>query len=332
MAWILFVVSSLVIVHQGAALTRLADLVSDRLNLGKAWIGTILLGFITSLPEAVTCVSSIVTLDAYDLAVGNLLGSNNFNPLLIVVMDFAYRSGSVTHQIHPHRSHTESVIYVILLTGLVIVDILTRSLWHMGPVSGISILIFFGYFAAMTRLKKLNELEPIEDGDVVAADHPLASLSTRQIWFRLSVASAVIVGAAMVLAFAADKIAEMTGWGGTFVGSILLALVTSLPEMVVTVSAMRMASFDLAVGNILGSNISNLFILVICSFLISSAPMFSLTQSVHALTGGLSIVMVLILLAGIYSKNKLEVFRIGLDSWLMAIVFMTGSYLLFRWS
>ena len=77
MYWIEFIISSVVIIVAGVRLTKYADKLSEQTNLGKAWIGIILLGVVTSLPEAVTCIVSVASLDAYDLAIGNLLGSNH---------------------------------------------------------------------------------------------------------------------------------------------------------------------------------------------------------------------------------------------------------------
>ena len=89
MAWITFIVSAAGIVYAGVLLTKYADILSDRLHLGKTWVGIVLLGFVTSLPEAITSLISVVSLTADDLAIGNLFGSNNFNPMLICLIIYA---------------------------------------------------------------------------------------------------------------------------------------------------------------------------------------------------------------------------------------------------
>lgn len=330
MAWVLFCTSAMVIIWAGIDLTRYADRLSDRLNLGKAWVGTLLLGFVTSLPEAITCIKAVISLGAYDLAMGNLVGSNNFNPLLIVVMDICYRKGSVSDRIHPHRSHQESVFYLLLLTAVLAFDVYTQGFWHYGPMSVSTFVIGVGYFLVMRRLATLNKQNEGTQSadDVMKGDRN----SLAKIWTHIVISGCLIVLAAMVLASSSNAIAISTGWGGTFVGSILVACVTSLPEMVVTISSMRLAAFDLAVGNILGSNISNLFILVFCSLFSAPQTMLSQISSVHLLTVGSSMALVILLWLGIRQKRKWLFLSIGWDSWMMMMIFLTSSYLLFKWS
>jgi len=110
MDWIEFTVGATLIIIAGIKLTRYADVISDRLSLGKVWIGIVILGLVTSLPEAITSLVSIISLSAYDLAIGNLVGSNNFNPMLLVVMDIIYRKGPVTNAISPDKSHRVSTM------------------------------------------------------------------------------------------------------------------------------------------------------------------------------------------------------------------------------
>ena len=113
MCWIQFIISSVFIVFSGIKLTKYADIISDRLGWGKVWIGVLLLGLVTSLPEAITSFASIVYLQADNLAIGNLLGSNTFNPMIIVVLDILYRGGSVTNAVKTNRSHDISAVFAV---------------------------------------------------------------------------------------------------------------------------------------------------------------------------------------------------------------------------
>src|SRR5688572_411254 len=78
---------------------------------------------------------------------------------------------------------------------------------------------------------------------------------------RFLLAALVIAGAGTALARSADRIADRTGYGRLLVGSVLLAVATSLPEMLVDWSAVRLGEVDLAVGDLMGSNLMNLLIL-----------------------------------------------------------------------
>ena len=139
MYWLEFFISAAIIILAGIRLTVCADKLSDELQIGKVWIGIILLGITTSLPEAITSLTAIISLRANDLAIGNLLGSNNFNPMLIVFMDVLYRQGSITNALKPNISHQVSARFAIVLTFLVIFDIMFNGAFPAFPVGSLSV-------------------------------------------------------------------------------------------------------------------------------------------------------------------------------------------------
>jgi len=322
MYWLEFIISALVIIAAGSRLTIYADRLSDQLNLGKALVGVILLGLITSLPEAVACVVSIRSLNADDLAIGNLLGSNNFNPLLIVVMDLVYRKGAVSNQVHPSVSHKLSAYYAIILTVVVIFEIVFSSFPSIGPLSIGGLAIVWIYISGMRNLASLSPKE-------VKTPEKKIDGTLKGTCINLFVCAVFVVVAAVWLVNSADRIATETGLGRTFVGSIFLALVTSLPEMVVSLSALKMGALDLAIGNIFGSNMSNIFIIFLCSLINPEGPILYDVGSTHILTAFCSMLMVFIGIKGIEQNNKKAIAGLGWDSWLMLVVFLIGSSLLF---
>lgn len=327
MYWLQFLFSSVTIIVAGVFLTNQADRLSEQMNLGKAWVGILLLGLITSLPEAITCVVAVGSLNADDLAIGNLLGSNNFNPMLIVLMDLLFRKQSITNEINPLGSIKTSCWFVLALTMIVILEILYPNTPHAGPVSIGGVVLTVVYFAGMHRIGVLSGREHSLAERHPGADSPKGSLT--KTWISVIISSAVVVAAAMVLANSADTIAEQTGLGRTFVGSIFLAIVTSLPEMVVTLSALKMGSLDLAVGNIFGSNMTNLFFIVLCSLVNPEGPVLNDVAPTHILTAVVSMILVIIALTGISQKGKPRFGPLGIDSWLMIAFFLGGSYWLY---
>jgi cation:H+ antiporter len=144
------------------------------------------------------------------------------------------------------------------------------------------------------------------------------------------ISTTLVIAGAIWLARSADAIAQSTGLGGTFFGSIFLALVTSLPEMVVTISALRLGSLDLAIGNIFGSNMVNVFILSICDLASTTGPVIAKISPAHIVTVILSIAMTAIAIKGIYIKNKRTFFRLGWDTWAMTTFFIGGTALLYQ--
>lgn len=329
MVWIIFLTSAAIIVAAGSRLTVSADKLCARLGLGDVWIGIVLLGLITSMPEAVSSLIAVVSLGAGDLALGNLLGSNNFNPLLLVVMDFVYRKGSVTSRISPKPSHGFSAGYAIVLTVLVVFDIFASRVWAWPSWNGITVslgalaLIYTGGMYHLSRCDGAPSPHGIKERDTPE--------TTGAILMTLMICAFCVVIASIWLTNSCDQIAAQTGLGQTFVGSLLLAMVTSLPEMVVTLSAMSLKNFDMAIGNIFGSNMTNMLILVICAAAAPGQDLMSTANPNHILTGINSIVMVAIILIGLRSAKKKTFWGVGWDTLLMLTAFLGTNFLLYLW-
>jgi len=332
MYWFEFFISAAIIIFAGIRLTIYADKLSDELQLGKVWVGIVLLGLVTSLPEAIASLTAIVSLHANDLAIGNLLGSNNFNPMLIVVMDVMYRRGSVTNAVHPDLSHKVSARFAMFLAFLVIADIIFNAAFpafHVGRLSVGGALIALFYFIGMRRLAGLNGGGQVS---VISGQEQATKRSTTltRIWIELLVSALLVVVGAMFLAKSADMIALHTGLGRTFVGSIFLALVTSLPEMVVSLSALKLGALDLAIGNIFGSNMTNMFIVFICGLFHRGGPVLGAVSRTHMATAALSILLTYVAIKGIFTRDKKTVLGVGWDSVIMVILFIIGTGILYQ--
>ena len=95
MLWIQFIICVVIVVAASSVLSRYADVIAEKTGLGRAWVGAILLAGVTSLPELVSGITAVTVLNAPNLAIGGIVGSNLFNLTLIAVMDVAYQPGSI---------------------------------------------------------------------------------------------------------------------------------------------------------------------------------------------------------------------------------------------
>ena len=137
------------------------------------------------------------------------------------------------------------------------------------------------YIFGMKQLAKLNTGQPI------IASNQKQNAVVVNIWIQLFINALLVIVGAIWLARSSDMIAQQTGLGGTFFGSIFLAFVTSLPEMVVSLSALRIGSLDLAIGNIFGSNMTNMFILFVCDLFHRGGPLLGAVSRAHIVTAAL---------------------------------------------
>jgi len=331
MYWIEFIFSAAVIVFAGIRLTFYADKLSDHLKIGKVWVGIILLGLVTSLPEAITSLIAVISLGANDLAIGNLLGSNNFNPMLIVVLDALFKGGSITSLLNPNKSQVTSAYLAIALSCVVIAELaLSPGIvsGHNGTVSLGGILIVVLYFGGMKKLAALSTEVIGEPSKKENSRETKTSLS--KILINLVYSSLLVVVGAIYLTHSCEIIAVKTGLGRTFVGSIFLAFATSLPEIVVSVSAFKMNELDLAIGNIFGSNMTNIFIVFICGLFNQGVPILSVVSKTHIFTGILGIILTYLALRVICDKNQKVICGLGVNTIVMIVVFVVGTGIMYQ--
>ena len=186
--------------------------------------------------------------------------------------------------------HALSALATIILTALVLLFLVLKDLplqWH---AVGLGPLLIFLFYAGSLRLIYLDQMLT---GDRGASRNPneLSAISARGAVFGYLVATTVIFVAASYLAPTADALAQRSGLGGTFVGSTFVAITTSLPEVVTTAAAVRMGAFDLAVGNVLGSNAFNMAILLPVDICYRPGSLLQDAEIAHAITGAAVIVV-----------------------------------------
>ena len=109
-------------------------------------------------------------------------------------------------------------------------------------------------------------------------------MTLKQAVTRYSGAAGIVVGAALWLPFVGKSIAEPMGWHQSFVGTIFIAFATSVPEIAVTIGALRIGAIDMAIGNLLGSNLFDILILAIDDILYLPGPILSYVSPSHAVT------------------------------------------------
>jgi cation:H+ antiporter len=324
--WLLFLEFTGLALSIGAAgyfLSLYGDVIAEKTGLGGSWVGFSLLATVTSLPELVTGISSIIYVDVPDIAMGNILGSCVFNLLLIVCLDFLHRESSVFTRVS--HGHILSAGFGVILLGFVGFNLLLYqygldlSLWHIGISSPIIVLFYFVTVRTVFKYEKAQLMEVMED---IAERHPEISLS-RAIAFY-GVAAAVVVAAGIRLPLTAEHVAEAMNWEQSFVGTVFVALATVMPEMAVTFSAFRIGALDMAISNLFGSNLFNLVIIALDDLAYLKGPLLADVSSVHLISAQSAIMMTGIAIVGLLYRPKTRLFNtLGWTS-----LFMLGIFIL----
>lgn len=322
-----FLASGLVVVVAGAALARYADDIAEVTKLGRLWIGSVLLAVATSLPELTTDIAA-VRLGATDLAVGDLFGSSMANMLILAIIDLWPPRRQVLQQVA--FDHALAASLAIALNALAAVLVLVRADSSFLWLSPGSFLIFFAYVAgARAVYRHATRAGLLASAPVVTQEEAKPPPSLRRALLGFGIAAVVVLAAAPAFAWSAKGIAEITGMGNTFVGTWLVGLSTSLPELVACIAAVRMGAFDLAVGNLFGSNALNMAIFLAID-LVQPGSVFAALDSAHAVSGIFSIVLMSLGLAAIVYRAKLRFAMLEPSSVLIVVTYGLGLWLLYR--
>jgi cation:H+ antiporter len=320
--WLQFIAAGVIVIMAGRNLVRHADTIADEKGWGGLWIGFVLLALATTLPELFTSVGSVVLAKAPDLALGNILGSIAFNLFIIAILDFIQGTGPILRKTDQGLIVCGSMS--IVLSAIVVLGISSEVSLTIGGISPFSIIIVFVWFAGARLVFSFQERN--------AAGKPKATGGNlaRKAFLKYLLCALFIFGASIWLVYTAKEIARVTGWEQAFVGTLLLGIATSLPEITTTVSAVRRGAFDMAIGNILGANMLNVAIVFVCDAFLPGAGILSVVSTNHILTALLGISMTAIVIVGIIYKSKKSFMKLGWDAVGIAVVYLAGSYLLFK--
>jgi len=267
-----FLVSSLAVIYAGVALARTGDALAEKTGWGKLWVGTALVSVATSLPELTVNVSAVWFEDAPDLALGNVFGANMLNLFMLGIAGLVF---GVQKLFGGQGADAPSLM--LLGLGLAAVTIIAGASGDakLGPTSlgGLAILVL--YVWGMRRVYQRGR-EPAELGDI-----PAPTGKALGAWIGFGLSAAIVIVAARFVASSAEDLAHLTGISATFIGALLVAIVTTLPEGAVTVAAALRKSYGIAIGNVYGSCAFNVFILFFSDLCYPRGPLLGTMQAAH---------------------------------------------------
>lgn len=334
-SWLLFhefAGLALAIGTAGYFLSLYGDVIAEKTGLGGGWIGFSLMATVTSLPELVTGITSVTYIDAPDIAVGNILGSCTFNLLQIVILDFMLRESSVFSRVS--QGHILSAGLGVILLGFVAFNILLHQHGfdlNLGHIGGLYTPVMILFYLVATRLVfKYEKAQHLESIEKTAERHPGISLA--KALFFYCIAATVIVAAGIRLPLTADHVAQAMGWQRSFVGTVFVALATVMPELSVTFSAFRIGALDMAISDLLGSNLFNLTIIALDDIAYVKGPLLADVSTVHLISAQSSLMMTGIAIVGLLYRPKTRLFgTVGWVSLFMFVIFVLNMVVLYRY-
>ena len=331
MVWIKFLFCLVVIGLAGARLSRYGDVIAEKTGLGRNWVGLVLMATVTSLPELVTGVSAVTVVGAPNIAIGDVLGSCVFNLLILVVVDYLYREESVYTR--ASRGHILAAGFGVVLIGLTGLSLILAPLGadlaigHVGAYTPLFILL---YLLAMRTVYQYQRREMAEFVEESAARYEDVSLREAVIGYGM--AAGFVVAAGTWLPFIGEDIAQQMGWQQSFVGTLFVAAATSAPEIAVTIAAVRIGALDMAIANLLGSNLFDILIVAIDDIFYLPGPILAHVSPVHAVSAFSAVIMTGTAVVGLFYRPGGKLLRtVGWISIFLLALYLINSWVLFRY-
>lgn len=322
MTWLVFAVSSFLLVLAAVKLAEYSDTIALRTGLGRLFIGTLLLAGATSLPEFLTSINSLYR-SVPDLAAGKMFGSNMFNIFLLGLFDVIYWRRNILLKVV--NKHILTAGFAVLLGSLAVFFVQAHIPWHVGWLGVDSFVLIVVYLGGVYLLQRHSPSAGPTNEELSEAHVP--RLGPALVGFALSAALLVMVTPRLVES--SIDIARITGLGTGFVGTTLLGIVTSLPEVVTCVVAIRLHAYDLAVGNLLGSVIFNIFALGATDLFFTKGLFLSEINPIFGLVGMISLILSSVaLISNTVHRRRLRFSH--LDAVIIILIYALGVLFIYQ--
>lgn len=348
-SWLLlliFVASAAVIWISGIKLSDTTDVLAERLHLGSALGGLILLAVATNLPEIAITVSAALA-HQLDVAVGNILGGIAAQTVVLVALDaFGVRlRRPLTYQAASLVLVLEGALVVLVLLIVVAGTQLPRSLLHARLTPDV-VLIAAAWVVGLLLINRASGSLPWSDSGDAPDTQPEPRGNRRRKKEASATTSGVSTGrAALVFGIAAvatlvtgvtiERSGEQyfgnLGLSGVLFGSTVLALATSLPELSTGITSARMGDYQLAIGDIFGGNAFLPVLFLPATLIAGSAVLPAAGRSDIYLTA-LGAALTIVYMAGLIFRPRREVLRMGIDSVVVIVLYLVGIAGLFALS
>ena len=324
MVWFKFILSAVLITAAATQLAKYGDVIAVRAKISGMFIGVLLMAGATSLPELLTSITSIRQGEP-NLAAGNVFGSNTINMLILAIVSIIHSKRRILRKIGFQHALTGSI--AIFLIGLAVFSMMAEINIKIAWVGLDSLVLIAVYILGVRTIEKNSSIktEASEEKEIPEGTPPL--------WkgiLGFSIAVGVLIFAVPMMVGSADEIAEITGIGTTFVGTVLVALVTSMPEMVTTFAAIQIGAVDMAIGNLYGSNMFNMFVFGFTDVFFVSGRFIDVIDPNFLMVGMAGLLMTCMAIIGNLAKIEKRFFFFEFDAIALILIYFVSMLVLYH--
>jgi cation:H+ antiporter len=327
-----FLAAGAVIAVSGVKASSFADRLADRTGLGEAIVGMVFLGLITAVPGLVASVVAALGGHA-GLAITNALGGVAVQTAVLALADLAHPRANLEHAAASVPNMMQTTVLILLLTlvlaGLSGPDV---TAFHVHPVTIILLVTTACAIWLIWRTREQPMWKPQQTVDTVEdtpePEHQRENLATLLVGLTVSAGATAVGGAAV--AEAVTNLVTENLVSQVVAGGLLMAVATSLPEMITSVAAVRRGALTLAVSDIVGGNFFDVLFLAAADFVYLHGSLYhgENVGSPHVFLTALTILLNVLLLMGLIYRQRRGPGNIGFESLSMLLVYIGGFLIL----
>lgn len=328
---LIFVISAAIIAVAGTRITRLADRLADLTGLGEALFGAVLLGGITSLPGILTSV--VTAYEGYaELAVSNAVGGIAAQTAFLAVADIFYRRANLEHAAASVQNLMQSALLAALLAmPLIAMTAPAVDVFGISPVS-VALVAFYVFGIRLVAGARTQVFWYPHDTSETKTDKPDESASEEQtniygVWLTFGVLALIVAIAGYAVAQSGIALSEKSALSQSVIGGLFTAIATSLPELVISVAAVRRGALTLAVGGIIGGNCFDVLFLAFADVAYRAGSIYHAITEQQVFIIALTLLLNAILLLGLLRREKSGIGNIGFESFTVLILY-AGAFLM----
>lgn len=334
----LFVVGAAIIWVAGVYLSKTTDVLDDRLHLGSALGGLIVLAVATNLPELAITVSAAAS-GSLEVAAGNILGGIAVQTVVIAVLDLFGRRGRGVRPLTYRAASLGLVLEAIVVVAVLAVVIAGSQLppglvfARLSPdVVLIAVIWIVGLFLVQRAGKHLPWHEdgaapdtstPHPSGHRTRKQDRVKRMSTVKVTLVFAVCAIATLGAGVLVETAGDEAFGRLGVSGVLFGATFLALATSLPEISTGLQAVKQGDDNLAISDIFGGN-AFLPVLFLVATLTSGKAVLPQANAADVFLTAVAILLTLVYAVGLIFRPRTRIAGMGVDSLTVIVLYLLG--------
>ena len=322
-----FIFVALIIGWFGIKMTKIARDLAQSTGLGEALMGALFIGASTSLSGITTSVSAAAA-GYVELAVSNGLGGIAAQTAFLALADIAYRRANLEHAAASAENlFMASFLLTLLAIHALALSVPTINIFGVHPATIVLIVLYIFGVYLLARTHKAPMWLPKKTRDTSLESEDKGRRRGRdlwQLWIRFTAYGAIVGLGGWSLTQLAIPLVEKTGLSHGIVGGIFTAVSTSIPELVVAITAVRMGALNLAVGDIIGGNAFDTLFIAASDIAYREGPIYADISSTEQFWLANSMLMTCVLLMGLIYRERHGPGNIGLESVILLILYLGG--------